>query len=70
MATKKGKAAKSTSRGAGRTTRTRSAGAVIDVTDDPSDAVIGRVKLLCDNDTEVVFTRAGPRLMMRLQDRK
>jgi hypothetical protein len=43
---------------------------MVDVTDDSADAVLGQVKLLCDNDTEVVFTRAGARLVMRLQDRK
>jgi hypothetical protein len=70
MATKKRKATKRTSRGAGRSARTRSAVGVVDVTDDSADAVVAQVKLLCDNDTEVVFTRAGARLVMRLQDRK
>jgi hypothetical protein len=70
MATKKRKAAKRTSRGAGRKARTRSGVDVVDVTDDSADAVLAQVKLLCDNDTEVVFTRAGARLVMRLQDRK
>jgi hypothetical protein len=70
MATKKRKTTKRTSGGTGSKARTRSAVGVIDVTDDSAEVVIAQVKLLCDNDTEVVFTRAGDRLVMRRQDRE
>ena len=70
MGTKKRKAARLRgSQSAARSGRARSADDVVDVTDDGPEEVLAQVKLLCDNDTEVVFARVGARLIMRLQAR-
>jgi hypothetical protein len=63
VAARKKKAAK-------RSSRRPAAVDVVDVTDESADAVVGKIKLLCDNDTEVVFARIEARLIMRLQGRE
>jgi hypothetical protein len=69
MAAKKAKATKRAARRPAKAARAAATGDAVDVTDESADQVVGRIKLLCDNDTEVVFARVAGRLVMRLQER-
>lgn len=64
------KSTKRSPRAPSKRTRTRSADDFIDVSDVSADEVMVQVKLLCDNDTDVVFSLEQGKLLLRRQERE